>query len=169
MGSLPWKFGILAPGPPGKSLNCFKKFKNWFFSHANHTGGFVVQSLVVSDSLGPRGLQHSCVLHCFPELLKLMSIESVMLSNHLVSCRPLLLLPSVFPSIRIFSCELALHIRWPKYWNCSSSISTSNGYSGLISFLIDCFDLLAVQGSEKTVIPADICSLFTELTRQGAA
>ena len=77
--------------------------------------------------------------------LKLMSIESVMLSNHLILCHPLLLLPSVFPSIRVFSNELALHIRWPKYWNFSFSISPFGEYSGLISFRIDCFDLLAVQ------------------------
>ena len=76
---------------------------------------------------------------------KLTSIESVMLSNHLILCHPLLLLPSVFPSIRVFSNELALHIRWPKYWNFSFSISPFGEYSGLISFRIDCFDLLAVQ------------------------
>ena len=75
-------------------------------------------------------------------LLKLMSIELVMPSNHLILCCPLLLSPSVFPSIRVFSNESALHIRWPKYW--SFSISSSNEYSGLISFRIDWFDLLAV-------------------------
>ena len=74
-------------------------------------------------------------------LLKLMSIESVMLSNHLIFCHPLLLLPPVFPSIRVFSNELALHIRWPKYWSFSFSISPSSEYSGLISFRIDWFDL----------------------------
>ena len=74
-----------------------------------------------------------------------MSIESVMPSNHLVPCHPLLLLPSIFPSIRVFSNELVLHIRWPKYW--SLSISPSNENSGLISFRIDWFDLLAVQGT----------------------
>ena len=73
-------------------------------------------------------------------LLKLMSIESVMPSNHLVLCRPLLLLPSMFPSIRVFSNESVLHIRWPKYCNFSFSISASNEYSGLISYRIDCFD-----------------------------
>ena len=76
-------------------------------------------------------------------LLKLMSIESVMSSNHLIICHPLLVLPSIFPSIRVFSNELALCIRWPKYW--SFSISPSNEYSGLISFRIDWLDLLAVQ------------------------
>ena len=83
-------------------------------------------------------------------LLKFMSIESVMLSNHLTLCSPLLLLPSVFPSFRVFSNELALHIRWPMYWSFSFSISPSNEYSGLISFRIDWFDLLAIQGTLKS-------------------
>ena len=85
-------------------------------------------------------------------LLKLISIESVMPSNHLILCCPLLLLPSVFPSIRVFSSESALHIRWPKYWSFSFSISPSNEYSGLISFRIDSFDLLAVQGTLKSLL-----------------
>ena len=76
-------------------------------------------------------------------LLKLMSIESVMPSNYLILCRPLLLLPSAFPSIRVFSKESALRIRWPKYWSFSFNISPSNEYSGLISFRMDWFDLLA--------------------------
>ena len=83
-------------------------------------------------------------------LLKLMSIESVMPSNHLILCPPLLLLPSVFPNIRIFSSESVLHIRWPKYWSFSFSISPSNEYSGLISFRMDWLDLLAVQGNLET-------------------
>ena len=83
-------------------------------------------------------------------LLKLMSIESVMPPNHLILCRPLLPLPSIFPSIRVFSNELALCIRWPKYW--SFSISPSNEYSGLISFRMDWFDLLAVQGTLKSLL-----------------
>ena len=78
-------------------------------------------------------------------LLKLMAVESVMPSNHLIFCHPLLLLPSIFPSIRVFSNELALQIRWPKYWSFSFSISPSNEYSGLTSFRIDWLDLLAVQ------------------------
>ena len=81
-------------------------------------------------------------------LLKLMSIESVMPSNHLILCRPLLLLPSIFPSIRVFSNKSVLCIRWPKYW--SFSISPSNEYSGLISFRMDWLDLLAVQGTLKS-------------------
>ena len=76
-----------------------------------------------------------------------MSIESVMPSNHIILCCPLLLLPSIFPSIRVFSNELVLHIRWPKYWSFTFSISPSNGYSGLISFRMDWWDLLAVQGT----------------------
>ena len=83
-------------------------------------------------------------------LLKLMSIESVMPSNHVILCRPLLFLPPIFPRITVFSSHLAFHIRWPKYWNFSFSISASNEYSGLISFKIDWFDLLAVQGALKS-------------------
>ena len=84
-------------------------------------------------------------------LLKLMFIESVMPSNHLILCRPLLLLPSIFPSIRVFSNELALCIMWPKYWSFSFSTSPSKEYSGLISFKIDWLDLLAVQGTLKSL------------------
>ena len=82
-------------------------------------------------------------------LLKLTSIGLVMLSNHPILCHPLLLLPSIFPSIRVFSNESPLHIRWPKYWSFSFNISPSNDYSGLISFRMDWLDLLAVQGTCK--------------------
>ena len=85
-------------------------------------------------------------------LLKPMSIESVMPSNHLILCCPLLLPPSIFPSIRVFSSELVLRIRWPKYWSFSFSISPSSEYSGLISFRIDWLDLLAVQGTLKSLL-----------------
>ena len=85
-------------------------------------------------------------------LLKLISIESVMPSNHLILCRPLLLSPSIFPSIRVFSSESVLRIRWPKYWSFSFSISPSNEYSGLISFRMDWLDLLAVQGTLKSLL-----------------
>ena len=85
-------------------------------------------------------------------LFKLMSIESVMPSNHLILCRPLLLLPSVFPSIRVFSNESVLRIRWPKYWSFSFNISPSNEHSGLISFRMDWLDLLAVQGTLKSLL-----------------
>ena len=83
---------------------------------------------------------------------KPMSIESVMPSNHLILCRPLLLLPSIFPSIRVFSNESALHFRWPKYWSFSFNISPSNKYPGLISFRMDWLDLLAVQGTLKSLL-----------------
>ena len=89
------------------------------------------------------------VLHHLPELTKLMSIESVMPSNHIILSLPLLLLPSIFPSVILFSNESALHIRQPKFW--SFSVSPSNVYSGLISFRIDWFDLLAVQGTPKSL------------------
>ena len=85
-------------------------------------------------------------------LLKLMSIELVIPSNHLILCHPLLLLPSVFPSIRVFSDESVLHIRWPKYWSSSFSISPSNEYSGLISFRMDWLNLLAVQETLKSLL-----------------
>ena len=85
-------------------------------------------------------------------LFKLMSIESVMPSNRLILCCPILLLPSIFPSIRVFSKESALRIRWPKYWSFSFNISPSNEYSGLISFRMDWLDLLAVQGTLKSLL-----------------
>ena len=84
-------------------------------------------------------------------LLKLMSIESMMPSNHLILCRPLLL-PSIFPRIRVFSNESVLHIRWPKYWSFSFSIGPSNEYSGLISFRMDWFDLLGIQENLKSLL-----------------
>ena len=108
---------------------------------------------VVSNSLRPRGLQHTRPPQpsLTPRsLLKLMSTESVMPSSHLILCRPLLLLPSIFPRIRVFSNESVLHIRWPKYWNFSFSISPSNEYLGLISFTKNWFDLLAVQGTPQS-------------------
>ena len=85
-------------------------------------------------------------------LLKLMSVESVMPSNHLILCHPLLLLPSIFPSIRVFSDESVFCIRWPKYWSFSFSISPSNEHSGLIFFRMDWVDLLAVQGTLKSLL-----------------
>ena len=85
-------------------------------------------------------------------LLKLMSIESVMPSHHLILCRPLLLLPSIFPSTRVFSNESVLHIRWPKYWSFSFNISLSNEYSGLISSRMDWLDLLVFQGTLKSLL-----------------
>jgi len=101
----------------------------------------------VSKSLKPHGPQASLPLNTYWIFLKLMSIESVMPSNHLILCHSLLLLPSIFPRIRVFFNESALPIRWPKYWSFSFSISPSNEYSGFISFRIDWFYLLAVQGT----------------------
>ena len=90
------------------------------------------------------------VLHYLLEFAQTMSVELVKPSSHLILCQPLFLMPSVFPSIRIFSSESAPQVRWPKYWSFSFSISASNEYSGLISFRIDWFDLLAIQGTLKS-------------------
>ena len=110
---------------------------------------------VVSDSLRPHGLQHArppWSITNSRSLLKLMFIESVMPSNHLILCHPLLLLPSIFPSIRVFSNESAPHIRWPKYWSFSFNTSPSNEHPGLISFRMHWLDLLAVQGTLKSLL-----------------
>ena len=108
---------------------------------------------VMSDSLLPHGLQHArppCPITNSWNLLRLMSVESVMPSNHLILCHTLLLLPSIFPRIRVFSNESVLHTRWPKYWSFSFSISPSNEYSGLISFRMDWLDLLAAHGTHES-------------------
>ena len=109
---------------------------------------------VVSDSATPRtaARQASLSITNSRSSLTLMSVELVMPSNHLILCRRLLLLLSIFPSIKLFSSESALRIRWPKYWSFSSTISPSNEYSGLISFTIDCFDLLAIQETLKSLL-----------------
>ena len=110
---------------------------------------------MVSDSLWPHELKHArlpCPSQSPWSLLKLMSIESMMPSNHLILCHPLLLVPSIVPSIRVFFNESALRIRWPKYWSFSFSIHTSKEYLGFISFWIDSFDLLAVQGTFKSLL-----------------
>ena len=109
----------------------------------------------MSDSLQPHepaARQASLSITSSRSLLKLMSVESVMPSNHLILSCPLLLLPSIFPSIRVFSKEPAFHIRWPMDWSFSFSISPSNEYSGLISFRMDWLDLLAVQGTLKSLL-----------------
>ena len=100
----------------------------------------------------PAAYQASLSIISSQSLLKLMSIKSVMPSNHLILCHPLLFLPSIFPSIRVFSNESILRIRWPKYWSFSFNISPSNEHSGLISFRVDWFDLLAVQGTLKSLL-----------------
>ena len=124
-----------------------------------HTGGFIRKKHVVVQllscvqlfaTLWTAAYQASLSFTNSQSLLKLMSIELLMPSIHLILCRPLLL-PSIFPSIRVFSNELVLHIRWPKYWSFSFSISPSNEYSGLISFRIDWLDLLAVQETLKSL------------------
>ena len=118
-------------------------------------------SVIKDQSLQFSSVAQSCLTLCDPMNCRtpglpvhhqLMSIESVMPSNHLIFCHPFLLLPSIFPSIRVFSNESALRIRWPKYWSFSISISPSNEYSGLISFMVDWLDLLAVQGTLKSLL-----------------
>ena len=113
---------------------------------------FCCSVTVVSDSLWPHGRQHARLPRpsLAPSLLELVSIESVMPSNHLILCHPLLLLPLIFPSISVFSNESALCIRWPKFW--SFSTSPPNEYSGLISFKMDWLDLLAIQGTLKSLL-----------------
>ena len=109
---------------------------------------------VVSNSLQPHELQHArppCPSPP-PSLFKLMSIESAMPFNHLILCCPLLHLPSIFPSIRLFSNESVLCIRWPKYWSFSFNICPSNEYSGMISLRIDWLDLFAVQGTLRSLL-----------------
>ena len=113
----------------------------------------VVQLLIMSNSLRlHRPVCQAFLFFISKSLLKLMFIDSAMPSNHLILCCPLLLLPSVFPSIRVFSSELALCIRWPNYWNLSFIISPSDECSGLISFRMDWLDLLAVQGTLKSLL-----------------
>ena len=109
---------------------------------------------VMSDFATPGTVAHQASLSIINSrsLRKLMSVESVMPSNHLILCRPLLLPPSIFPSSRFFSNESILHIKWPKCWNFSFNISPSSEYSGLISFRMDWFDLLAVQGTLKSLL-----------------
>ena len=112
----------------------------------------VAQSCLIFETPWTAAHQASLSITNFWSLLKLMSIESVIPSNHLILCHPLLLLPSIFPSIRVFSNELAPQIRWPKYWNFSFNISPSNEHSGLISCKTDWLDLLAVQGTHKSLL-----------------
>ena len=117
-------------------------------------------------TLWTSALQASLSITNSCSLPKLMSIESVMPSNHLILCRPLLLLPSIFPTISVFSNDSALHIRWPKYWSFSFNICPSDEHPGLISFRMDCLDLLAVQGTLKSLLQhhsskaSILCSAF---------
>ena len=123
---------------------------------AHHLGGIFwsFSSVAQLCQSTPRTAAHQASLSFInsQSLLKLMSIKSVMPSSHLILCHPLLLLPSIFPSIRVFSNESVLHIRWPKYWSFSFSVSPSKEYSGLIYFRIDWFDLLAVHGNLKSLL-----------------
>ena len=124
----------------------------------SHTCSQFSSVTVVSDSLWPQhaggtaACQAPLSITNSQSLLKLMSIESLMPSNHFILCRPLLLPLSIFPSIRVFSSESVLHIRWPKYWSFSFSISPSSEHPGLISFRMDWLDLLAVQGTLKSLL-----------------
>ena len=131
----PVKAGSLPLTPPGKPQVQFSRS-------------------VVSDSASPWTAAHQASLSITNSwsLLKLMCIEWVMPSNHLILCHPLLLLPSIFPSIRVSSNESVIHIRWPKYWSFNFSISPSSEYAELISFRMDWFDLLAVQGTLKSLL-----------------
>ena len=124
--------------------------KLYITQSTSHFSSVHFSSLVMSVYVWPRGLQPG--LTNSSSLLKLMSIELVMPSKHLILCRPLLLPHSVFPSIRVFSSDSVLHIRWPKHWSFSFSISPSNVYSGLISFRMDWLDLLAVQRTLKSLL-----------------
>ena len=133
---------------------CFCSFFVFFFFNWNKCCNSVAKLCPILCNPVDCSTPDSSVLHT-QSLLKLMSIESVMPSNHLILCHPLLLLPSVFPSIRVFSSGSALPIRWPKYWRFSFSISPSNEHSGLISFRMDWLDLLAVQGTLKSLLQHD--------------
>ena len=159
----PWGYLLMSHGIADTELllsETFQQLKSWVSSQQSY--------ILVSDKMHQAVSSLSCVWLFVTSwaaarqvslsftiswsFLKLMSIESVMPSNHLILCRPLLLPPSIFPSIRVFSNKSALLIRWPKYWSFSFSIRTSNGHSGLISFRIDWFDILVVQGILKSLL-----------------
>ena len=130
-------------------------FTHWVIREALTIVSVQFSSSVVSDSLATPWTavcQASLSISISWRLLKLMSVESVIPSNHLILCCPLLLLPSIFPSITVFSNESVLRIRWPKYWSFSFSINPPNEYSGLISFRMDWLDLLAIQGTLKSLL-----------------
>ena len=131
----------------------FSSFIAFSYRHSCCCCGSVAKLCLTLCDLITYSMLHFSVHHCLPEFSQTMSIESVtvMPSNHLILCCPLLLLPSVFPSIRVFSNESALRIRWPKYWSSNFSISPSNEYSSVISFRTDVFDLLAVQGTLESL------------------
>ena len=132
-------------------INIYPLFSTFFFIWAIQFRSVAQLCLTVCDPMDSSMLGLP-VHDQLPEFTQLMSIESVMPSNHLILCRPLLLLPLIFPTIRVFSNESVLCIRWPKYWSFSFNISPSNEYSGLISFRMDWLDLLAVQGTLKSLL-----------------
>ena len=140
-----WQFGI---------RRCKVLYAGWINSQTLLHTTVQFSRSVLSNSATPwtAACQASLSITNSWSLIKLMSIKSVMPYSHLILCHPLLLLPSIFPSIRVFSNELALCIRWPKYWSFSFNISPSNEYSGLISSRIDWLDLLAVQGTLKSLL-----------------
>ena len=148
---------ILSIFPPGsgKDILALKFAKPFTYQDLNLSVQFssVTQSCLTLCAPWTAACQTSMpVHHQLPDLPKLMSVELVMSSNHLILFHPLLLLPSIFPSIRVYPSESALHIRWPKYWSFSSNISPSNEHSGMISFRMDWLDLLAVQGTLKSLL-----------------
>ena len=127
-------------------------FQQQFLNDRKPSSGQSLSHVRLFATLWTTALQASLSITTYRSLLKLMSIELVMPSNHLILCHPFLLLPSIFPSIRVFSNESVLHIRGPKYWSFSFSISPSNEHPGLISFRMDQLDLLAVQGTLKSLL-----------------
>ena len=147
-----------------RDLNCpgpvIQEFFSFFLSFFFFLGIFFnsechccsVSHIWLLETPWTAACQGSLSFTIFQNLFKLMFVESMMPFNHLILCCPLLLLPSVFPSIRVFSNESALHIRWPKYWSFNFSISPSNEYSWLISFRIDWFNLLEVEGTLKSLL-----------------
>ena len=141
------RYHKFSPAHPEGSLQTgtlfFNRFSSVLFNHS-----------AMSDPVTPwtAACQASLSITNSQSLLKLMSTESMMPSNHLILCRPLLLPPSIFPSVKVFSDESVLHISWPEYWSLNFSISPSNEYSGLISFRMDWLDLLAVQGTLKGLL-----------------
>ena len=122
------------------------------YAYSQSVSSVAQSCLILCDPINREARQTSLFITNCWSLPKLMSIESVMPSNHLILCHPLLFLPSVFPSIRVFSNESVWHLRWTNYWSFSFNISPSNEYSGLISFRVDWFDLLAVQGALKSLV-----------------
>ena len=167
--SLAWKCGVLTTGLPAKSPNFSFSFPLFLPSSLSlclslslaflsfHLTFRISSAQLLSHvqlfaTSWTAACQVSLSITSSWNLLRLTSIELVMSTNHLILCHPLILLPSIFPSIRVFSNESVLHIKWPKYWCFSFSASLSNEHSGLISFRMDCFDLPVVQGTVKSIL-----------------